>query len=414
MLSKRGILNASTFDIPWRYVNPGPLGRYDPDLNPTGVVTQFTSAENYLVQGELASFIKSKVNIPEEALGYSFSTAGGQRLPAALAAHLNEYWKPWKPLTAENIKITAAATALHEILGFSLADEGQGILTSRPYYGRFELDFGLKSGLKIVAADTSLETCLQLEVVDAFDIALQKSKAEGVEIKALLIINPHNPLGRCYPKETIIALMKFCQKHRIHLISDEIYAFSGFDSDEPGIHPFTSVLSIEPHIDEDLLHVIYGMAKDYAVPGLRIGALITRSKPLLKAFASVVRFHNPSGPSVAIATAMFEDREWIRGFIKLSRERVGEAYRYLTESLTRMGIKYLSGVNAGLFVFVDLSPWLSEDVGQGQEKREQELSQRALAKGFFLQPNEEHACEPGWYRLVYTVERRVLDEGLRR
>jgi 1-aminocyclopropane-1-carboxylate synthase len=72
----------------------------------------------------------------------------------------------------------------------------KGIMTSRPYYGRFELDFGLKAGLKIVAADTPLETCLQPDVVNVFEKTLQKAAAEGIEVRALLIINPHNPLGR--------------------------------------------------------------------------------------------------------------------------------------------------------------------------------------------------------------------------
>ncbi|KAL1595173.1 hypothetical protein SLS60_009861 [Paraconiothyrium brasiliense] len=414
MISKRAAISSADLDIPWRYIDPGPRGRYDPDTNPTGVITHFTSAENYLVQEELTRFIKTNVEMPEQALGYSYSTAGGQRLPAALASHLNAHWNPFKPLSGDDIRITGAATALHEILGFSVADLGQGIMMSRPYYGRFELDFGLKVGLRIVAADTPLETCLQPDVVDVFEETLKKARTNGIEVKALLIVNPHNPLGRCYPKETLSALMRFCQKHSIHLISDEIYAFSGFESAEPGASTFTSILSLEPQMDEDLLHVIYGMAKDYAVPGLRIGALITRSTPLLKALKSVIRFHNPAGPSVAIATAMLEDRVWLRSFIKLSRERVGEAYTYFTVRLSQMGVKYLSRVNAGLFVFVDLSPWLSEDVGQGQTAREQELAQRALDNGVFLQPGEEHALEPGWYRLVYTVERRVMDEGLRR
>ena len=68
-------------------------------------------------------------------------------------------------------------------------------MTSRPYYGRFELDFGLKAGLKIVAADTPLETCLQRNVVDIFEQTLQQAKTEGIEARALLIVNPHNPLG---------------------------------------------------------------------------------------------------------------------------------------------------------------------------------------------------------------------------
>jgi 1-aminocyclopropane-1-carboxylate synthase len=126
MLSKRATLSASDLDIPWRYVDPGSRGRYDPDTNLTGVITQFTSAENYLVQKELVDFIKANVEVPEQALGYSYSTAGGQQLPTALAAHLNEHWKPWKPLSGEYVRITGAATALHEILGFSVADPGQG------------------------------------------------------------------------------------------------------------------------------------------------------------------------------------------------------------------------------------------------------------------------------------------------
>lgn len=128
MLSKRAATSASDLDIPWRYINAGQRGRYDPDTNPTGIITQFTSAENYLVQEELAQYVKAKVNIHGQTLEYGYSTAGGEELPKALAAHLNEYWKPWKLLSGDEIKITGAATALHEILGFSIADPGQGML----------------------------------------------------------------------------------------------------------------------------------------------------------------------------------------------------------------------------------------------------------------------------------------------
>jgi 1-aminocyclopropane-1-carboxylate synthase len=56
--------------------------------------------------------------------------------------------------------------------------------------------------------------------------------------------------------------MRFCSKHSIHLISDEIYALSVYHTDN--IHPsFTSVLSIDPSgiIDRNFVHVLYGMAK---------------------------------------------------------------------------------------------------------------------------------------------------------
>lgn len=56
--------------------------------------------------------------------------------------------------------------------------------------------------------------------------------------------------------------MRFCSKHSIHLVSDEIYALSVYRTDKE--HPsFTSVLSIDPSgiIDSNLVHVSYGMAK---------------------------------------------------------------------------------------------------------------------------------------------------------
>lgn len=56
--------------------------------------------------------------------------------------------------------------------------------------------------------------------------------------------------------------MRFCNKHNIHLISDEIYAMTVYHTDNQ--HPgFTSVLSIEPSgiIDPNLVHVMYGLSK---------------------------------------------------------------------------------------------------------------------------------------------------------
>ena len=139
--------------------------------------------------------MQNQVKFESQQFTYGFSTAGGSRFPAALAVHLNEYLKPHKPITAEHIQVTGSATPLHEILAWGLAAPGDGILTSRPVYGRFELDFGNRAEVKIVYADTHAENCFDEDVVDKFEEALARSEAEGVTIRAILIVNPHNPLG---------------------------------------------------------------------------------------------------------------------------------------------------------------------------------------------------------------------------
>ena len=211
--------------------------------------------------------------------------------------------------------------------------------------------------------------------------------------------------------------MKFCQKHQIHLISDEVYGCSIFDSGEEDVVPFTSALSIDAVgiIDRNLLHVTYAMSKDFGAAGLRLGALITRNEELMKALVAVVRFHSPSGVSIAIGTAMLEDREWCRSFITTSRQRIAEAYKFVTGRLRDMGVPYLRGGNAGFFVWIDLSAYLPpERDGLLQQEREFALAQRFVDVGVFLHPGEEHSLVPGWFRMVYTMERSIVDEGLKR
>lgn len=43
------------------------------------------------------------------------------------------------------------------------------------------------------------------------------------EVKSVILCNPHNPVGRMYTREELEELQKFCKKHNLLLISDEIH-----------------------------------------------------------------------------------------------------------------------------------------------------------------------------------------------
>jgi 1-aminocyclopropane-1-carboxylate synthase len=371
----------------------------------------------------LGTDLPPQVDIPPDAFTYSYSSLGGPRLQAALATHLNETFAPVTKIPASDIQVFDGATALHSLLSFSLAEAGDAILVSRPVYGRFELDFGIEHDVKIRYADNSTEDGLKPSIVESFERAFALAEEEGVRIRAVLLVNPSNPLGRCYPRETLIEVMKLCQHRRLHLISDEVYGLSVFGAEladesapEKSLVPFTSILSIDTQglIDPDLLHVEYGTSKDFAAAGLRLGVLITRNRELQRAMRTVVRFHEPSGPSTVIGAAMFEDREWCRNFIALSKRRIAEAYEFATGRLRDMGVEYLPA-NAGFFVLIDLEPWLPPTTERlSQQEREFKLAEELVKGGVFLHPGEEHALEPGRFRLVYTAQRQVLDEGLQR
>ena len=206
--------------------------------------------------------------------------------------------------------------------------------------------------------------------------------------------------------------MQLCKKHKLHLISDEIYACSVFDSVEPGVTPFTSILSLDTdkYIDPRYLHTTYGLSKDFGAAGLKVGALITRSRSVLEAVNSVARFNSASAPSLSIGTAMLQDRDWCRAFIEGNRSNLAAAYKHVTSGLEEMGVQYLPGTNAGFFVWIDLSPFLD----QKERFPEFALAEKFKRANVFLHPQEEHSLRPGWFRLVYTQDPRTVTEGLRR
>lgn len=139
-----------------------------------------------------------QVTISTEDFLYRGSHAGGLRFPRALAVHLNEYLHPHFPITPDMVQCVGAATAMHDILAWAVADPGDAVLASRPIYGRFEVDFGNKSQVSVVYSNNKTEEAFHDDIVEKFEDALLRYQKAGVHIKMVLIVNPNNPLGRQY------------------------------------------------------------------------------------------------------------------------------------------------------------------------------------------------------------------------
>ncbi|KAL3446571.1 pyridoxal phosphate-dependent transferase [Aspergillus insuetus] len=411
MLSSRGKKSADTFDIPWRYaVAP----TYNKETNPEGVIS-LGLAEHGPVRTDIAEYINNNVKFNTDSVCYG-SMATKQPLAGAAASHLNKYLKPLNPIEPEMVVKTNGCSAAGNMLAFALAEAGDGVLVSRPVYGRFELDYGVQGGVEIVYADTDPNETFTPACIEKYERALADAGARGVKIRAVVIVNPHNPVGRCYPTETLIEVMRFCNKHQLHLISDEIYALCVFDSGYPDAPTFTSVLSLATPdlIDINLVHVLYGFSKDFASGGLHLGFIVSRNAELQKALSAIVRFHGPSSAVETIGTTILHDEEFVASFTEKSRRDLAHSYRITTSILDEEGINYIKGGNAGFFVYVDLSPYLPNDGTLQPQEREFAFAQKLLDNGLFLHPGEEHCKDLGWFRLVYSHDEHVLREGLRR
>ena len=84
--------------------------------------------------------------------------------------------------------------------------------------------------------------------------------------KALLIINPNNPTGAVYSRETLEEMIQIAREHKLVLLSDEIYDRLVMDDLQ-----FDSVAALAP----DLPCVTFnGLSKSHIICGFRCGWMV--------------------------------------------------------------------------------------------------------------------------------------------
>ncbi|KAJ5369665.1 hypothetical protein N7509_014277 [Penicillium cosmopolitanum] len=180
-----------------------------------------------------------------------------------MANHLNTHFNPFTPVDAEEVTFAAGVTSLNELCALLLCDPDDSILLIGPVYGSFTRDLTTKTSVNLEYVHVGEKDQFSPDSIAEIETGFEAAKARGKNVKALFICNPHNPLGRCYSRETLTGLLRLCAKKGIHLVSDEIYALSVYERDDRPSETFTSVRSIDCTgiISSDQVHVLYGMSK---------------------------------------------------------------------------------------------------------------------------------------------------------
>jgi 1-aminocyclopropane-1-carboxylate synthase len=132
---------------------------------------------------------------------YGGGPIGSEALRTALATFMNQHFAPVTPVLPETIVVSSGLSAVLELLAWTLANPGDGILIGRPFYSAFPGDFHARAEVEAVpvafeGSDPFAESCAEW-----YERALEEfNKRPGTgRIRALIIANPHNPLGRFPP-----------------------------------------------------------------------------------------------------------------------------------------------------------------------------------------------------------------------
>lgn len=415
-VSARAIAVSESGDSPY-YIGWREYGRnpFHAEENPDGII-QLGLAENQLCLDLLQDWLRSH---PEalvwnedqhltlkDVAPYQYSH-GMPALKSVMASFLEDLMGRSMPFHADNIVLTAGATAAIEILAFCLGEAGDAFLVPSPYYPGFDRDIKWRNGIELVPVYCPSSDGFTISRA-ALEKAFNQTQRRGTTVRALLITSPGNPVGNILEADTLRSLFDFARDKHIHLISDEIYAASVYEGN------FVSATEILASGDYNpsLVHIIYGLSKDFGIPGFRVGVLYTANDKILAAARNLTRFCTVSSHTQRLLVFLLQDKDFVMRFLEENKRRLRNRHNATLKGLQQAGI-HCAESNGGLYCWVDMRHLLMSS----SVEAEKDLWKRLLYEvKINMTPGSAcHYPEAGWFRLCFaSVDEWTLDAALKR
>jgi aspartate/methionine/tyrosine aminotransferase len=168
-------------------------------------------------------------------------------------------------ITYDQVLITAGCNQAFCIAVSALADSGDEVILSVPYYFNHNMWLRLDR-LSPVYLETAPHFIPDPHLAEAMITS---------RTRAIILVTPGNPTGVTVPPEVIEEFAELAKRHHIVLILDETYrAFR--TSDEPPHNLFKL-----PGWT-DVVISLHSFSKEFAIPGCRVGAAVCSAKLIVE------------------------------------------------------------------------------------------------------------------------------------
>lgn len=331
-----------------------------------------------------------------------------------------------------HVALGSGVAAVLHYLFFILGEAGECCLIPAPYYARFDSD--MKSLAGIIPFGFQMANATLGPTEKDLNLAYIQAMSKGLTPKFVLLTNPNNPLGVIYKPQVLKDTIQWARKRNIHTIVDEIHALSAIHNtagqdmaphqNYNNLHQFTSpntaysgFESVIKILDNDLgndVHMVWGLSKDFAASGLRVGVLYSQNEMFMQALlaSNISIFSCVSGPIQYVISELLTDDAWIDHFLEESRDRLRRSYEICVLKLEEMVVPFVPA-DAGIFVYVDFSSLLPQKTFEWEQKLADLMFNYAR---IVLTPGEaQKEVTPGMFRICYAwVSPAVLEIAMER
>lgn len=156
------------------------------------------------------------------------------------------------------ITVTCGATEAMAATMLALIDPGDEVIVFEPYYENYGPDAILAGATpRYVTLHPPDWTFDETELKQAFND----------RTKAIIVNTPHNPTGKVFSREELIAIAELCQQWDVLAFTDEIYEHILYDGAKH------IALATLPGMGDRTV-TINGLSKTYSVTGWRVGYIL--------------------------------------------------------------------------------------------------------------------------------------------
>jgi alanine-synthesizing transaminase len=175
--------------------------------------------------------------------------------PAREAVVMQQQERGVLGVTAEEVFIGNGVSELIDLTLRALLNSGDEVLVPSPDYPLWTAAVNLNTGRAVHYPCHAAQSFIP----DPDEVESLITK----RTRAIVIVNPNNPTGAVYPRETLTAIAQLAEKHRLVVLCDEIYDHILYDDAE-----FVPMATL---VHDTLCCTMSGLSKVYRACGYRVG-----------------------------------------------------------------------------------------------------------------------------------------------
>ncbi len=296
-------------------------------------------------------------------------------------------------------QIVVSNGAKHSLVNVfgAILNPGDEVIIPAPYWVSYPEMVRLADGVPV-----SLETYER----DMFKMTPQMlEQAITPKTKALIVNSPSNPTGMVYSKDELYAIAQICIRHKIFVVSDEIYEHLIYEGETVSIASFGENI-------KSLTIIVNGLSKTYSMTGWRIG--YTASSPEIAKLMSNVQSHATSNPNSIAQYAAVTALDSGLDFVENMKTEYIKRRDYMVDRINSIeGVSCIKPVGA-FYVMMNINELFGKKICGVLINSSNDFAEALLNKAKVALVPGEGFFAPGYLRWSYAVSINTIKKGLDR